>query len=728
MRDRHLNRVRHPVSSGVARVPIVMQLDRLEAAAAALDMVLAYCGKWLPLEQVRKDCGIGRDGVRLSKVIQAAENYGLSAEEQKLDAPALRDCATYPCLVSWEQAEYAVICGFRGKNAVVNHPGSGRLLVDPDEFECSYGGTCVTFGVTDAFVPDGKRSSMLKFAQSRLKRNGSVFAVIVLLTLILTVVSLVNPAFARVFVDRILGEQGDWLGPFLVLFGLFGVLQLIVKLVRSTYLIKMEGKFAITSNSRFMWHVLRLPVDFFATRQTGDIIERAKANQNLSNVVMTTLAPMVLEAITFLLYLFVVLQYSVFLSVLGLGALCLNMLISQLVTRRDVNIARVVARDKAKYASTSVSGIEMIETIKASGAESGFFQRWAGFQSAMNTGYIKRTRLVNTWGMIPEFVSSLANIAILLLGVSLVMLGQWSVGMILAFQGYMAGLVAPAKRMIDARATIQGLRSDVERIEDVMGCDPDVEFGDDAELLSTSLDKLQGRIEMRNVTFGYSKQAPPLIENFSLVVNPGDKIAFVGFSGCGKSTIAKMVSGLYSPWSGEILYDGKAREEIPREVFTASLAVVDQDVVLFDGTIASNIKMWDKSIEDFAMICAARDAGMHETIMQRKDGYNHVLVNGGVDLSGGQRQRIEIARVLAQDPSIVVMDEATSALDAKTEAEVVGAIARRGVTSLVIAHRLSTIRDADEIIVLDKGRVVERGTHEELFVRGGLYAKLVSTE
>jgi NHLM bacteriocin system ABC transporter peptidase/ATP-binding protein len=719
---------KEPKVAGVARVPLVMQLDSLEGGAAALAMVLAYYGKWLPIERVRQDCGIGRDGVQEGKIVNAAIAAGMDAGIERIGADTLKARAVLPCIISWEKKGYAVLCGYRGANAVVNDPKAGRLYVAPQAFAESYDGICMTLTPTADFIMEGTRPSMMRFALNRLKGNGSVFILVALLTLILTIIAMVNPAFASVFVDEILVDHADWLYPFLALLLAFGAVQVIVELTRSLYLLKMEAKFAVTSNSTFIWHVLRLPMDFFATRQTGDVIERAKSNENLSATIMTTLAPMVLNLITLVLYVLVVFRYSPLLSAIGLSALVTNLLLSQAVSRKRVNIARMATRGNARLTGITISGIEMMETIKTSGAENGFFQRWSGQHSLVNDTFIARIRLDQSIGVLPGLITSFANIAMLLLGIWLIILGEWSVGMVLAFQGYFSGVTSSANKAIAARATIQEMRADVERVEDVMGCVPDVEFSDEGPSLDQTLDKLTGRIELKNVTFGYSKQAPPLIEDFSLSIEPGDKIAFVGFSGCGKSTLSKLISGLYQPWSGEILFDGKPRQDIPREVFTASLAVVDQDAALFDDTIENNIKMWDASIEDFAMICAARDAGMHETIMQRKDGYRHKLVKGGMDLSGGQRQRLEIARVLAQDPTVVVLDEATSALDAATEAEVVAAIAKRGVTSIVIAHRLSTIRDADEIIVLDRGRVIERGTHDALFARAGVYARLVSNE
>ena len=385
-------------------------------------------------------------------------------------------------------------------------------------------------------------------------------------------------------------------------------------------------------------------------------------------------------------------------------------------------------RDMGKLSSATVAGVEMIETIKSSGTENGYFERWSGFQASVNTQNTRFSKLNNMLGMIPTIVNALTQTAVLMLGVWFVMCGSFTVGKITAFQLYLASFIAPASSLISAGQTIQEMRTKMERVEDVMKYPTDVgceehEIGEDGEY-----SKLNGEIELKNVTFGYSKLAPPLIENFSMKLEPGSRVAFVGASGCGKSTLSKLISGLYRPWSGEILYGGKRREEIDRNVFTGSLAVVDQDIILFEDTIANNIKMWDKTIEDFEMIMAARDAKLHEDIMMRDGGYQYVITEGGKDFSGGQRQRMEIARVLAQDPTIIIMDEATSALDARTEYEVVNAIKDRGITCIVIAHRLSTIRDCDEIIVLDHGKVAERGTHSELMSLNGMYAQLVTSE
>lgn len=421
------------------------------------------------------------------------------------------------------------------------------------------------------------------------------------------------------------------------------------------------------------------------------------------------------------------LRYSVILTLIGLASVLANLVLSAVISKKRINITRVQMRDAGKLAGTTVAGIEMIETIKASGAENGFFEKWAGYQASVNTNQVKFQRVNQILGLLPSLISSICGTAVLMTGVFLAMQGTFTVGMIMAFQGFLSSFVSPAMSLIAAGQSLQEMRADMERIEDVMKYPTDVTFEENDDE-STEYDKLSGNIEIKNITFGYSRLAEPLIKNFSMTLKPGSRVAFVGPSGCGKSTISKLISGLYKPWSGEILFDGKPMSEIDRCVFTGSLAVVDQDIILFEDTIANNIKMWDNSIEDFEMIMAARDAQLHEDIMQREGGYQYRLTEGGKDFSGGQRQRMEIARVLAQDPTIIILDEATSALDAKTEYDVIKSIKDRGITCIVVAHRLSTIRDCDEIIVLDQGNVVERGTHDELMKNNGAYTQLVSNE
>ena len=726
MRDKNF---RPPGKSKAAKVPVVMQMEALECGAACLAMVLAYYGKWMPLEQVRVDCGVSRDGSKAGNVMKAARSYGLEAKGYRMGLEAVKGISAFPCIIHWNLNHFVVLCGFRGNHACINDPARGSVKVTMDEFDKAFTGIVMVFAPTENFEPDGKRTSTLAFARKRLSGAGAAMVFVMLTSIIGYVFTLLNPAFSRFFMDRLLtGENSELLTPFIALVAAVSLLQVFVTAIRAVYSLKINGKMAVVGSGSFMWKVLKMPMEFFSQRMAGDLLTRHKANETIAEQLVNTLTPLALSAVMMVFYLVVMLRYSPLLTLVGLVSILINIVMSRVISEKRVNITRVQTRDAGKLMSATVSGIRMVETIKASGAENGYFQRWAGYQASVNEQNTKYTRLNQYLGIIPAFITTLANALVLVLGIWLCMRGEFTLGMVTAFQSFLASFLSPAMTLVTAGQTLQEMRTQMERVQDVMEYPEDPYFSDAPVSEDEDYDKLTGAVELRNVTFGYSKLDPPLIENFSLNLKPGGRVALVGASGCGKSTISKLISGLYQPWSGEILFDGKPISEIDRAVFTGSVAVVDQDIILFNDTIANNIKMWDDSIEDFEVILAARDAQIHDDIMARPGGYQGKITEGGRDLSGGQRQRLEIARVLAQDPHIVIMDEATSALDARTEYEVTNAVKERGVTCIIIAHRLSTIRDCDEIIVLDHGKVVERGTHEELFKKGGYYTELITSD
>ena len=721
-------KLKKPVTHGAADVPVIMQMEALECGAASLAMVLAYYGKWLPLEQVRFDCGVSRDGSNARNILKAARSYGLAAKGYRYEPNDLRRDGKFPCIIHWNFNHFVVLDGFRGNKAILNDPAKGKYAVPLKTFDDSFTGICLLFEPTEDFTPGGKPPSVLAYAKKRLKGAGSAVAFAAITALITAITGVISPAFSRVFVDRLLtGKNPEWFIPFIIGLSLLGILQLVVGWINAVYSLKINGKLAMVGSTTFMWKVLRMPMEFFSQRMAGDIQGRQSSNASIAGSLVNTFAPLALNAVMMVFYLVVMIRYSLLLTVIGILSVLINLVFSNIISKKRINITRVQMRDSGKLAGATVAGIEMIETIKASGAENGFFEKWAGYQASANTQQVKFQKLNQLLGQLPALVSSVCNTAVLMVGVYLAMQGRFTVGMIMAFQGFLGSFISPATSLISAGQSLQEMRTEMERIEDVMRYPTDVPE-DEPVSDNCEYDKLSGNIEMKNVTFGYSRLAEPLIENFNLSLKTGSRVAFVGPSGCGKSTLSKLISGLYKPWSGEILFDGKKISEIDRSVFTGSLAVVDQDIILFEDTIANNIKMWDNSIEDFEMIMAARDAQLHEDIMQREGGYQYKMTEGGKDFSGGQRQRMEIARVLAQDPTIIILDEATSALDAKTEYNVVNSIKDRGITCIVVAHRLSTIRDCDEIIVMDNGRVAERGTHDELMKKGGMYAELVTNE
>ena len=723
------NQIKKPVTNKVAKVPMIMQMEALECGAACLTMVMAYYNKWIPLEQVRYDCGVSRDGSNAKNVLLAARNYGFEARGYRFEPESLKKEGEFPCIIHWNFNHFVVLDGFKGNKAVLNDPARGEVTVTMKEFDEAFTGIVLMIEPGENFAPSGKPKSILAFVKKRLKGTGPLIAFVAITTIISYLFGLINPIMTQVFMDRLLtGINKQWLGPFVGLMSLLAFLQIIVQAVSVVYSLKINGKLSIIGSTSYMWKLMKMPMEFFSQRMVGDILQRESTNASLAASLVDTIAPLALNAIMMFFYLFIMIRYSLVMTFVGIASVLFNLLMSRYISKKRINFSRVQMRDSGKLVSTTMNGIAMIETIKASGAENGYFERWSGYQASLNSSNVKYSRTNTYLGLIPGFVSTLASYLVTFLGIYYALFGNFTIGAIMTFQNYLSSFVSPAMSLIGASQTIQETRTEMERVEDVMNYPDDPYFNDVPYSEDIDYAKLKGNIELKHVTFGYSRLAPPLIEDFNMTLEPGHSVAFVGASGCGKSTLSKLISGLQVPWSGEILFDGKSIKEIDRSVFTGSLAVVDQDIILFEDTIANNIKMWDNSIEDFEMILAARDASIHEDIMQRENGYQYKLTEGGKDLSGGQRQRLEIARVLAQDPSIIILDEATSALDAATEYDVVKAIKDRGITCIVVAHRLSTIRDCDEIIVLSKGKVVERGTHNELYKKGGYYAELISNE
>ena len=712
------------------KVPVVMQMEALECGAACLCMISAYYGKWISLPKARKDCGVSRDGSVAKNILVAARSYGFTASGYKLEPSDIGEM-TLPAIIHWNFNHFVVITkiNYKKKKVYINDPSRGRVVVSMETFDNSFTGILLSIVPSKNFKPEGKPRSVISFLKKCLKNSLFPFFLATMISIALGIINLVYPLFDRFFIDNILTTGNEnWLNWFLIIsFGVL-ILNVFIGIVQSIHWLKIEGKFAIISGSRFMWHCLRLPLEFFAQRYIGDIVSRQESTAMISLVLIKKVAPMLMNLFSLIFYLFFMINYSWQLSLIGIAATIINIFIVRYTSQKLSEIQKESLPNAGKLMSITYSAVEMIETIKSTGAENGFFERWAGFYAKQNNSNVKILKFAQYIGSIPIIIQEFISLVLKIIGIYFIIEGKFTIGMLTAFEGFVVGFRQPIDNFMDVYKSFLSIKNEMERVEDVLDYKLDVSVAPETPRKKLSSDFLTGYLELKNITFGYSPLAKPLIENFSLKLEPGKWVALVGSSGCGKSTLSKLIMGLYQPWSGKILFDGKERSQIDPYVFHNCVSMVDQEKILFHDSIKNNIKMWDNSVEDFSMIVSTDNADIHETIVSRKDGYNHIIGEGGKDFSGGQCQRIEIARALSIEPVLLILDEATSALDAKTEKKVIDNIRKLACSCVVVAHRLSTIRDCDQIIVLDKGKVVETGNHEELMKQKGLYSKLVLVE
>lgn len=725
------------------KTPTVLQMEAVECGAASLAKVLAYFGRNVPLEELREACGVSRDGSKASNMLKAARRYGLIARGFKRE-PEQLEYLTAPMIVHWNFNHFLVLEGFRGSRVYLNDPASGPTIVSVQEFDESFTGVVLTFEPGPEFTKGGSRRNLIRALGGRLRSSGAAVAFVMLAGLALVLPGLVVPTFAKIFVDDILiGGATVWIRPLLTAMAVTAVVIAVLTWLQQSHLLRLETKLAAATSGRFFWHVLRLPFKFFTQRFGGEIGSRVEINDRVARMLSAELATTVLSCATVMFFALLMIQYDVLLTLMGVAVAALNIAALRYVSRKRKDANSRLLQERGKLLGVAMGGLQSIETLKASGAEADFFTRWAGYHAKTINAQQQLGLRSQVLAVVPPLLLGVNMSLILGIGALKIMDGEMSMGMLVAFQSLMISFVKPVNELVSLGGKYQEVEGDMNRIDDVLSYDPErpamLTEAAPSEAAAARVciketrgancsgaqAKLEGYLDVRSITFGYNPLEPPLIEELSLSLHPGKRVALVGGSGSGKSTLAKLVCGLYEPWKGEIAFDGIRRSDVPQHVLQSSYSFVDQDIFLFEGTIRDNLTLWDETVPEADVVQAAKDACIHDVIAGRSQGYGSPVEEGGRNFSGGQRQRLEIARALAGNPSILVLDEATSALDAATEQLIDRHLRRRACTTLIVAHRLSTIRDADEIVVLERGRVCQRGTHEELLEEAGLYARLI---
>jgi NHLM bacteriocin system ABC transporter peptidase/ATP-binding protein len=691
-------------------------------------MVLAYFECWSPLEELRQKCGVSRDGSKASNVLKAARAYGLDAKGYKYEELAKLYEQDLPAILFWNFNHFVVLDGFKNGQVFLNDPAQGPRVISLQELDGSYSGVVLVFKKGPQFKKGGSPPNMVPALRRRLSGSELALGFIVACGLFLVIPGLVIPTFTRVFIDDYLVRGQAWMVTYLMMFMVGAlVVQGTLTYLQKYFLLRLETKLALGTSSRFFNHILRLPAAYFGQRFAGEIASRVQINDKVAKVVSGKLASTMIDLVMTVFYAVLMCLYSVPLTLVVIAIGMLNIGAVRLSARLRVDASRRLMQDKGKLMGVAMNGLQMIETIKATGSESEFFARWAGYYAkSVNTQQLLQV-LAQVTTAVPSLVQTLSTAAVLILGGLKVMNGEMTVGMLVAYQTLLASFMRPLNTFVQFGSTLQELQADMNRLDDVLRYPEDKQYAQTRAKLpyDPSVVKLSGLVELKSVTFGYNPLDAPLIEDFSLRVEPGRRVALVGASGSGKSTVAKVISGLYPQWSGEVLFDGVPREQIPRDLLVNSIGVVDQEVFLFGGSVNENVTMWDSTIPVQRVGNAARDAAIDEVVEAREGGYKSIIQEGGGNFSGGQCQRLEIARGLVGEPTIMILDEATSALDPTTEVHIDDSMRRRGCTCIIIAHRLSTIRDADEIIVLERGRIVQRGTHNQMKEVEGPYRRLI---
>ena len=711
------------------RVPTILQMESTECGAACLAMVLAHFGRYVPLEQLRVDCGVSRDGSSAIHVLEAARHYGCEARGLRLEIHELQT-EPMPLILFWEFNHFVVLEGRKGDVFYLNDPGTGPRKVSLSDMNTSYTGVALRLNPGDKFQQGGHAPSLLAGIYQRAASMKSAILFIVLTSVLLALPGMVIACLSRVFVDDVLGPNPNWLAPVLMALGGAILVTLLLTWYQRLAIRSLALGFLTTNTSRMFSRLLRLPMLFHMQRAPGEIQYRITLNNQLADMISGQVGSAVASLFMLAFYGALLFSYDANLALMGIAIAAVNLMVLTLVAHFRKVLNQTLIQEKGKLMGVAMSGIQLIETVKASAGEFDYFAKWAG-QQARYTNAEQRMSVSTVYlSSLPVLLAALNNAVILLYGAWRVIHGDMTAGMLVAFQILMAAFLVPITQITQLGAQIQEAKGALDKLDDVDHYELDPLYDGEFKTPETaSVSDIRGELELRDITFGYSPVAPAVISDFSLHLRPGSHVALVGPSGSGKSTIAKIAAGLYKPMAGDVLYDGMPISQWPRRKLEQFIAIVDQQIILFRDSLRDNLSMWNPMMAEEDIIGACRDAQIHKDIANRKGGYLAVMDEGGGNFSGGQRQRIEIARALCNNPAVMILDEATSALDPETERKIDQHLRQRGCACLIVAHRLSTIRDCDEIIVLNNGRVVQRGRHDTLIQdETGTYARMIRAE
>ena len=708
-----------------AKTPTIYQMEATECGAASLSMIFSYFGKNIPWEQMRIETGVSRDGCNAGNIMRCAKKYGLDCHGYRKEPAALRELQP-PCIIHWNFNHFVVFEGFKGKHAYINDPAMGRRKLTMEELDDAFTGIVLTFAKTDSFVKEKKKNTMMSFIKHRLKGQYSTLFRLLFVGLLLVFPGLLFPVLSQVFMDDVLvGGNTTWFTKLILFMCATILLQAVLTIYRNVVLAKLQKKMVLLSAREFLHNMFRLPISFFDQRYVGDLSGRVSNNANVSVFLAGELAETALNIFVAIFYLVLLLIYSPILTAIALATVIVNLVVVKITSDMLSNASIKLQQDSGKLAGAVCAGLSITSTLKASGAENEYVGRILGYNAKTICTEQKLSKTQQVINAIPDAVKMLGDVLVLIVGGLIVINGNMTVGMLVAFTTLFGSFNEPIDALVGFVKNIQTTKADINRVEDIMKYPLDEKFDTSTEKKQMKT-KLDGSVELDDIAFGYSKLKDPIVAGFSFKIDCGSSIAFVGSSGCGKSTVSKIVSGLYKPWQGRLLFDGIPVEEIPNEVMNASVSTVSQNITLFSGTVRDNLTMWNSSISESDMIAAAKDACIHDIISQKPGAYDYKLTEGATNLSGGQRQRLEIARALATNPTVLIMDEATSALDPVVEKRIMDNIKRRGCTCVIVAHRLSAIRDCDQIIVMNRGKIVQRGSHDELAQVDGHYKRFIS--